>query len=389
MRNWKPLKKHPNIYEYESRYGKRYGIRRTFQNVDNKRTEFTKSGFKTWKDANAVLIDFENKLNTNQLSPLSHRNLTVQECFELLIKYKLTRKVWKKSTHENYLNYYNNYLKSTFGKMKLESVTRIKFETFINTLVEKGLANTTIKTICSILQAIFNFAEMNDFIQKNKLRGVSVIGGTPPKEQKLERKDFEKWILTGRNILSKYLYGVLSLSAFGERRSELLGLRFKDVKFISSNECEISWKVGRTPYQLEGGSLKNESSVRKNYISGEVVKEIKFLIDYSKNIYTNCGLKVSKDDFILVNESTAKPFHPTYINRIFKKVNKASGITVNPHLLRHYFATQALNNPNVSDLQVMHWLGHSSLDMTTSYTRNTEEASKDLYKEVERDFKVL
>ena len=62
---------------------------------------------------------------------------------------------------------------------------------------------------------------------------------------------------------------------------------------------------------------------------------------------------------------------------------------MNPHLLRHYFATQALNNPNVADVEVMHWLGHKNIQMTASYTRDTKDASMALYQNVQRDFKVL
>lgn len=80
---------------------------------------------------------------------------------------------------------------------------------------------------------------------------------------------------------------------------------------------------------------------------------------------------VSKDGFLFVNEKSGEPFHPTYPNRVMKKVDKKCGIHVHPHMLRHYFATNA-KDQNLPDMSVMRWLGQANIQMTNSYTRPNE-----------------
>lgn len=388
MRKWEALSKHPNIYVYETKKGKRYGVRRGFVNSENKRDEFTKSGFKDWRTADLVLKDFELKLGTGELGPVSHRSMTVDTALKRMAEYKETRGVWKKSTKKNTMNYYNRYLKSQFGSRKLSDITRIEYESHISSLVKANLARTTIHTINGIMQSIMNYAERNDIIQKNMLKSMDINGGKAAKEQKLEKADFEHWMATAKKMYSKYIISLLEVASLGERRGELLGLRFKDLHFFTENDtefCKISWSISRTPEQLEGGSLKNSGSVRQNYVSGKIVDYLKYAVKYSKLAYENKDITPCDTDFIFINPDTAKG----YINRLFNKISKKSGISVNPHLLRHYFATQALNNPNVSDIEVMHWLGHKNIQMTASYTRDTKDASIALYQNVQRDFKVI
>lgn len=96
-----------------------------------------------------------------------------------------------------------------------------------------------------------------------------------------------------------------------------------------------------------------------------------YVIDESENLRRRNNLPISDDDFVYLNEDNGKPVHPTYPNRMLKKVSKAYGIEVHPHLLRHYFATEATGS-NLPSMDVMHWLGHKHVQMTEDYTRGTE-----------------
>ncbi|WP_225428952.1 site-specific integrase [Lentilactobacillus hilgardii] len=101
---------------------------------------------------------------------------------------------------------------------------------------------------------------------------------------------------------------------------------------------------------------------------------LKFSIQYSKNICQRTGHILKEDGFLFLNEQSGMPVYIQYPNRLFKKVESSCHIHIYPHLLRHYFATMA-RSLNLSPTDVMHWLGHSSLDMTDSYTRPTQQGS--------------
>ena len=64
---------------------------------------------------------------------------------------------------------------------------------------------------------------------------------------------------------------------------------------------------------------------------------------------------------------------PVYINKLFSKVSKACNIRIHPHMLRHYFATVALQN-NINNISVMKWLGHAKPEMTDKYFRSNESS---------------
>ena len=65
-------------------------------------------------------------------------------------------------------------------------------------------------------------------------------------------------------------------------------------------------------------------------------------------------------------------------NKVLNTVGKAAGIHITPHIFRHYFATMALTNGQVAT-DVMHWLGHSSLQMTQSYTRENVRGALNVF----------
>lgn len=53
------------------------------------------------------------------------------------------------------------------------------------------------------------------------------------------------------------------------------------------------------------------------------------------------------------------------IEKIFSRIEKETGITVSPHIMRHTMATQALTGTRVEVVQQM--LGHSSIATTMIY----------------------
>lgn len=382
MRKWKPMKKHPNIYEYETTKGKRYGIRRKFKNIEHKNQEFTKSGFRSWRDADIVLKKFEDQLYSGQIAPLSNKSMTVNDYYQMMRKRKLELHVWRKSTLERHDNIYNGFFKKPFGNTPLDEVSRGDYQKIIDDMVKKNYAKTTIHATDSVMQLIMNDAENYDVIVKNKLRHINIVGGKDPKDLTLETKDYETWVTTAKQILSNYLFTMVYLLTLGERREELLGLKYSSFEFNKDNTgrevCKITFDEARTVTDPEGGKLKNRASYRSIFVFGDIIPMIKFSITQSKIICVNHQKTVSKDGFLFVNEKTGEPFHPTYPNRVMKKVDKKCGIHVHPHMLRHYFATNA-KDQNLPDMSVMRWLGHANIQMTNSYTRPNENSLLNVY----------
>lgn len=383
MRKWKKLPRHPNLFEYETQKGKRYGIRRGFTNSVGKKDEYTKSGFKTWRDADIVLKKFESDLAMDNISSITAQKVTVDQYWKKMSERKLELEIWKESTYKMQKQYYSKYLQPKFGAKTLNDVTRSSFQSFLDKLVLDGLANTTIRTITSIMLNIMNSAENEDIILKNKLKGM-LIRGHAPKDLTVETVDYEKWIKPAQKILNKYMLAMIYIGALGERRGELMGLRTDSFTFKKQKNgdeiCGIKIDLQRTSDFLNGTGLKTKSSYRTIWVNGWIIDYIKYAIITSDNLRIGNNINADKK-WLWLNEK-GEPFHPYHVNKITGKINKDSGIHITPHMLRHYFATKGMAS-NASDIEVMHWLGHSNLQMTADYTRPTALESLDLYSNVD------
>ena len=148
----------------------------------------------------------------------------------------------------------------------------------------------------------------------------------------------------------------------GMRRSELVGLKIRDIDF-----------VGRQIKVLGKGKKQRFIPIEQTLI--EQIRHYEAL----KELYFN-GKDYDKT-FLIVSNTGASPY-PELINRIVKRflqelttVEKKS-----PHILRHTFATHLLNNgADINDIKEL--LGHSSLAATQVYTHNSFEKLKKIYKQ--------
>lgn len=389
MRDWKPMKKHYGVFSYETKRGTRYGVRRRYRSMMGDRRQFTKSGFTNWRDADVALKKFEVKLQDGTISTSEQKNVTVNDYFRQMAERKSKLGIWKVSTAKTVTNFYSHYLKKPFGTQLIQDVSRMKFQRFIDQLVDDGLAKTTIHSINSVMQQIMNDAESNDVIYKNKLRHIEVVGGKEPRDQSLDKQEYSKFMKYAQEHETKYMFTMIYFLSLGERRQELMGLRrssftFKNDEVNNRELCAVRFDLGRTPSELAGGTLKNKSSYRTIWVDSEFVEMIKYAITYSDNILANLNKPTDKDHFIWLNEKTGKPLHPTYPNRVMNRISKGSGVKVHPHQLRHYFATKAMSD-GLPDMDVMHWLGHSNVQMTNSYTRPTPEASINVFNGISKE----
>ncbi|MGK4178857.1 tyrosine-type recombinase/integrase [Lapidilactobacillus dextrinicus] len=375
MRKWKKLPRHPNIYEYETQKGKRYGIRRGFTNSAGKKDEYTKSGFKTWRDADIILKKFESELALQETDVLSSRSITFDQYFQRMKQHKLATKQWRITTLAQKDNYYKSLIKDKFGNIPLQQITRIQYQNYIDELIKQGYAQTTLETLNQLVQQTMNSADRDNVIRSNDLKGIEINGAVAPRDVKLEKDEYQKFMATAKKILSKFKLTMLYLIALGNRREEAAGLQFRSfVKDADDNGDYyiITYYVGRTQETPNGGPLKNNSSYRSNIIRGEIVEYVDYFLEHSKEIYQKTHREIAPESFVYVNEKNGMPTHPSNINReIFKKVSDECGIKVHPHMLRHYFATIALAD-GVPDMEVANWLGHKNVSMTHDYSRPTE-----------------
>lgn len=230
-------------------------------------------------------------------------------------------------------------------------------------LMDKGYASTSVNRKLSSLRVFSRFLLREDFIVSDRL---SLIEG-PKNQQKLPQfvrsGDMDR-LLDGEYFTSDF-EGVrdrLVIEMFystGIRLSELVGLDDEDVD-VNAMQIKVLGKGNKERIIPFGNSL----------LQG--ILDYRTLRDELKSQQANAffvkldGLRV----------------YPNLVYNIVKHNLAAISTLVkcSPHVLRHSFATNMLNNG--ADLQVIkEVLGHSSLSATEVYTHTTFKELKKVYKQ--------
>jgi len=281
--------------------------------------------------------------------------------------YLQLEKKYSPHTINAYLNdvgYFESFNKECFGEEVIDQVNYSQIRSWIVSLVEDGLSNTTINRKIASLKSFYRFLLKTKQIQVNPLLKHKVL----KTEKKLQIPFSEKELVEAlsqksisddfQEIRDKLIAELFYTS--GIRRTELIHLKLFNVNLMSGT-LKVLGKRNKErilpilPIVAEQLSLYiRERSKLENIVDGDYL----FL--------TKKGLKLN-DSFVyrLIN---------SYFSSVSEKVKKS------PHILRHTFATHLLNNG--ADLNsVKELLGHSSLASTQIYTHSSLSELKKVYQE--------
>jgi integrase len=136
-------------------------------------------------------------------------------------------------------SYIRNQITPMLGDYSLSQLNPIILQQFVNELMDKGLANSSVKRIFSIVFSSLDMAEKTQLIPKNYASLVH--------KPKLRRKELQVWDVSEvqqfLTLASKdpYTYLAFHLGLLtGMRQGEILGLRWIDIDF--ENTCCLSDK---------------------------------------------------------------------------------------------------------------------------------------------------
>ena len=144
--------------------------------------------------------------------------------------------------------------------------------------------------------------------------------------------------------------------ATGIRLSELINLKQTDVDMYAS-QLKVLGKRNKERIIPFSDALKHEIA---NYIEAKPILDTEyfFINKNGKKLYEKLVYRIVNSNLALVTTANKK----------------------SPHVLRHTFATQMLNNG--ADLNaVKELLGHANLSATQVYTHNTVEKLKNIHKQ--------
>lgn len=265
-------------------------------------------------------------------------------------------------SYEKELLKYQNYLKNQ--KIKYQMITKEEIRTYLKYLDELKYKNTSISKNVSVIRSFYHYLQrkkelkinMWDSIQNPKVkRQIPNFLTTLELEKIFQKKELK----TPYEIRNRLILELLFAS--GLRVSELINLKLKDI-----TEKERSLRTI--------GKGKKERIV----YYGEYAEEI-------LNLYLQKSrkelLQKKQSDYLLIGRNTSK-LTRNRINEIIEEEMQKIGLQhhISPHVLRHSFATQLLNNG--ADIRsVQELLGHQNLSTTQIYTHITNEELRKAYRD--------
>ena len=256
------------------------------------------------------------------------------------------------------LNQFSKFLKDEYDILDQSKASFKIIRNWVSILVESGLKSNSVNRKISTLKTFYKFLCMYNYSNSNP-----TLKLLSPKSSKripvfVEKENMNN--LFDSNFFDNSFCGrrdklIIELFYFtGIRLSELINIKISDLDFVNS-QIKV---LGKRNKERLIPITYNVLNTLSDFINMFNLKNFLFSDENGKKLY-------SKKVYRIVNKYLAK------ISTIHKR---------SPHVLRHTFATQMLNNG--ADINaIKEILGHANLSATQIYTHNSIRKLKNVHKQ--------
>lgn len=280
------------------------------------------------------------------------------------------------NTWEAYEMYAKTHIKPYFAplKLKINEVTPRHIQKYIDEKYKAGQSANSIKHHMRVLNGVFKMAVSFNAVPYNPCDRVSLpkikkhIGRAyTPEQVKLLLQAVENDPLKPAVMLGLFL---------GLRRSEILGLRWKDIDF-ENDIVRIRNTIVRTKTLIEHEQTKSKASRRDLPLPASLKAYLLELREHQLEMAS-----VLKDAYVdtehVCKWDDGTPFKPDYPTNHFRKILEKNNLPIITfHELRHT-AGSILINAGQDVKRVQEFLGHEEISTTLDiYTHLTAETRRE------------
>ena len=278
------------------------------------------------------------------------------------LDYLLLEKKYSKHTIIAYkidLLAFENFCVDEFEEKDISLIHYNQIRTWLVSLVNEEVSNRSINRKVSSLKTFYKFLQKTEVVKLNPLakhkslkisKNVQIPFSSSEVDQVLGSIIDDDFVSVRNKIIVELLYST------GIRRVELVNIKNTDVN-IEAKTVKV---------------LGKRNKERLVPLLSLVVETLKKYIQFRDELNV-------KNEYLLITEKGNKIYETLVyriINSYFSEVS--TKVKKSPHILRHTFATQLLNQG--ADLNsVKELLGHSSLASTQVYTHNNLEKLKQVF----------
>ena len=370
------------VYSYTDRWGKR-------------RFEYSKDLI--------ALREKKDRIEQNRLDKIEHYIVGKADINYVFDRYLATKTEIRATTKSNYIYTYDRYVRSGFGKKKIDGVLYSDVVLFYVRLLRQGLSISTVDSIHSVLHPTFQLAVRDRVLRSNPTDGALAevkrnIGKAEARHALSleEERAFLGFLDQDEYRIWKPLFTVMF--GTGMRIGELVGLRRCDVDLqnrqISVNHSLAYFKnrekANRCQYIIS--KPKTMAGIRTIPMLEQVYDAFIEEFQYQELSGHHCIVEVDgMSGFIFCNRF-GKVHNPSGINRAIKRIvddyNASEVVNAkrenrNPvilprfscHVARHTFCSRLCENEtNIKVIQSV--MGHKDIQTTMDIYAEVSEKKK-------------
>jgi integrase len=267
-----------------------------------------------------------------------------------------------------------DHLVRHLGARKVRNVRGVDLEDAYAAMLAGGLSPKSVSHVSGVAHQVFEYARRRDYVRNNPARDVE----ERPKRadghiNAPEDNDVRRFLDTAQEHDFGLFTQIMVSAATGGRRSEVLGLRRKDILW---DEQQVWFRVSIAKRRLPGepgasrvivkDAMKSEAGRRRVAVGDGVLAVLREYLGQLDAQLKPAGLVFPMDGFLFSPDPIGgRPYHPDTVNVRFKRVANVAGVGVSPHALRHYAATQVA--PYLTETEMMGRFGWRTPTMVRRY----------------------
>ena len=350
---------------------------------DGTRRQHSKGGFRTKAEAQAYLTEVLGRIQRREF--VEPHKLTLAEY--LSERWLPAQEInLRSTTYASYESIIRLHIIPHLGNVAVQDITPDHLDRLYANLLKSGRRNgpagqglsvKSVRHVHTVLQRA-----LRDAVRKRLIANNPAPDSDPPKLRQAPDKDIKTW--TSEEV-AQFLDGMKNhpLSAAfhlaattGMRRGEVLGVRWSDINFDTS-EVSIRQTVLNVRYGITIGTPKTANSRRTIPLDPTTLDR---LAEHRRDQDEVKG--IMGDDYIdqdlVFTRPDGSPVHPDFMSQTFERSVKRLGLPrIRFHDLRHTYATMSLA-ASIQSKVVSGRLGHSNMNFTLDvYTHRVEALERE------------
>lgn len=324
---------------YKDRQANTWYCKFYYTDYEGKRRQKWKGGFALKRDAEAYESGFLNSVAFTPSMPFgAFLDLYRNDVDGRLREHSIIAREYR----------IGNHIVDSFGDMKLNDIDALDIRRWQNELLEKGLANYTLKGIQSTLSAVFNHAVKFYGLKTNPCKTAGILTSTDETKEPMPFWTYEQYSAVIAEVDDLKAQTAIALLYWsGMRKGELLALRWNKIDF-EAGTCEISQS-----YQRIGGEAvvtATKTGDRRTILLPDVCLD-------QLSTYRNALYRPDPDDYVF-------DWEKRFIEKgIAEGAGRAGVKRIHVHGLRHSHAS-LLISLGANIVLISKRLGHAKVSTT-------------------------